>query len=113
MRHLPQSEALEARIRERVAKLDEVHPNITGCTVTVEEQRAHHRQGRWFNVRVAVHLPEHEIVVNRDHDEDPYVALRDAFDAVTRRVEDVARRQRGDVKTHAATMGAGKHRAPT
>jgi hypothetical protein len=42
-------------------------------------------------------------VVNRDHDEDPYIALRDAFDAVVRRLEDVARRQRGDVKTHAPT----------
>jgi cold shock CspA family protein len=45
-------------------------------------------------------VPSHEIVVNRDHDEDPYVALRDAFDAVTRRLEDIARKHRGDVKAH-------------
>lgn len=100
MRHMPQSEALESRIREKAAKLDAFHPNVTGCHVAVEEQRRHHQQGHWFNVRVAVRVPGHEIVVNRDHDEDPYVALRDAFDGVTRRLEDVARRQRGDVKTH-------------
>ena len=100
MHHIPQSEALEARIRGKVAKLDEFHPNVTGCAVAIEEQRRHHHQGHWFNVRVVVHVPNHEIVVNRDHDEDPYVALRDAFDAVGRRLEDFVRLQRGDVKTH-------------
>lgn len=104
MRHIPQSDALEARIRQGAAKLDEFHPNITGCQVVVEEQRRHPHQGRWFNVRIAVHVPNHDIVVNRDHDEDVYVALRDAFAAVTRRLEDVARRQRGDVKVHEATL---------
>lgn len=99
LRHMSQSEALEARIRTKVAKLEEFHPNVTGCTVTIEEQRRHQQQGRWFNVRVVVRVPDHEIVVNRDHDEDPYVALRDAFDAVKRRLEDFARLQR-EVKTH-------------
>ncbi len=68
--------------------------------MVVEEQRRHPQQGRWFNVRLAVHVPGHEIVVNRDHDEDVYVAVRDAFNAVTRRLEDVVRLQRGDVKAH-------------
>jgi ribosomal subunit interface protein len=95
MRHMSQSEALETRIRSKAAKLEEFHPNITGCTVTIEEQRRHQQQGHWFNVRVVVRVPDHEIVVNRDHDEDPYVALRDAFDAVTRRLEEFARLQRG------------------
>lgn len=104
MRHMAQSEALETRIRSKVAKLEEFYPNITGCTVAIEEQRRHHQQGRWFNVRVVVRVPEQEIVVNRDHDEDVYVALRDAFDAVIRRLEDFARLQRGEVKTHAQLL---------
>jgi ribosome-associated translation inhibitor RaiA len=101
MRQMPRSEALEARLRERAAKLDVFHPNITGCQITIEEQRRHHRQGRWFNVRLEVRVPGHGIVVNRDHHEDPYVAARDAFDAATRRLEDIARLHRRDVKTHA------------
>lgn len=100
MRHIPQSDALEMRIRRKVEKLDQFHPNVTGCTVAIEEQRRHHQQGRWFNVRIAVRVPDHEIVVNRDHDEDPYVALRDAFDVASRRLEDLAALQRGDVKSH-------------
>jgi hypothetical protein len=34
--------------------------------------------------------------------EDVYIAIRDAFDAAVRRVEDQARRLRGDVKSHAS-----------
>jgi ribosome-associated translation inhibitor RaiA len=45
-------------------------------------------------------VPGSEIVVNRDHAEDVYVALRDAFDAAKRQLEDYARKIRGDVKTH-------------
>ena len=61
------------------------------------------RQGRSFNVRLAVRVPGHELIVNRDHDEDVYVALRDAFASLTRRLEDVARRQHRQVKTHEST----------
>jgi hypothetical protein len=39
-------------------------------------------------------------VVNRDRDEDVYVALRNAFDAAKRQLEDYVRLLRGDVKTH-------------
>lgn len=91
MRHMPQSEALEARILKKVAKLEEFHPEIISCAVAVEEERRHQQQGRLFKVRVVVHAPEREVVVNRDHDEDPYVAVRDAFDAAQRQLEDRAR----------------------
>lgn len=94
------SAALETQIRERVAKLEEFHPRITRCRVTVEETSKHKHQGRHFRVNVDVRLPGKEIVANRDHDEDIHVALRDAFDAVKRQLDDVARQMRGDVKSH-------------
>jgi ribosomal subunit interface protein len=100
VRHMVHSAALDARIRESAGKLDEFYRGIVSCHVVVEEQGRHQHQGRWFNVRLAVHVPGHELIVNRDHDEDVYVALRDAFASLTRRLEDVARRQRGQVKTH-------------
>ena len=100
VRDFPQSEALEARIREKAAKLDEFHPNITSCRVTVEEMRKHHQQGRHFQVSVDVRVPGREIVVHQAHDEDAYVALRDAFNAAKRQLEDAARLRRGDVKGH-------------
>ncbi len=98
IRHMTDSSALEARIRESAAKLDEFYRGIVRCHVVVEEQGRHRQQGRWFNVRLAVRVPGHELIVNRDHDEDVYVALRNAFASLTRRLEDVARRQHGQVK---------------
>jgi cold shock CspA family protein len=69
--------------------------------VTVEEASKHQHQGRQFAVHVDVRVPGREQIVSRRHQhEDVYVALRDAFAAVGRQLEDVVREQRGDVKTH-------------
>ncbi|UCD68872.1 MAG: ribosome-associated translation inhibitor RaiA, partial [Betaproteobacteria bacterium] len=93
---VPHSDAVEAHIREKAAKLEEFHPRITSCRVTVEEQRMHHHQGHHFSVKIDVRVPgKKEIVVNRQHDEDIYVALRDAFAAVQRQLEDTVREKRG------------------
>ena len=100
VRDFPQSEALEARIREKAAKLEEFHPRITSCRVTVEELRKHHHQGRHFQVSLDVRVPGKEVVVNRAHHEDVYVALRDAFDSAKQQLEEVVRLKRGDVKVH-------------
>jgi len=100
IRHMAHSPALDARIREDATRLEEFYRSIISCHVVVEEQGRHQQQGRWFNVRIVVSVPGHELIVNRDHDEDVYVALRDAFASLTRRLEDVARRQHGQVKTH-------------
>jgi len=98
------SDALEAHIREKATKLEEFHPRITSCRVTVEELAQHHRQGRPFRVRIDVRVPGKEIVANRDHDEDVYVALRDAFDSVKRQLEETVRVRRGQVKAHEPTQ---------
>lgn len=100
-RDMPPSEALEARIREKVAKLEQFHPNITSCRVTIEETHRHHHQGRHFGVKIELHVPGHPAIVSRlHHDEDPYVALRDAVGAARRRLEETWRETRGEVKTH-------------
>lgn len=105
VRGMEHSAALDDRIRDKVAELARFHPRITSCRVTVAESRKHHQQGRQFEVRIDVRVPGHaEIVANRQHDEDVFVALRDAFGAMTRQLEDVVRERRGDVKAHADTQ---------
>jgi ribosomal subunit interface protein len=101
VRDMDHSEALDARIREKVAGLERFHPRITTCRVTVREFGKHQHQGRQFEVCVDVRVPGHaEVVSNRHHDEDVYVALRDALDSTTRQLEEVIREKRGDIKTH-------------
>ena len=100
VRGVPHSPVLDARIRDKVAKLEEFHPRITSCHVAVEESAKHHHQGRQFTVRVELRVPGREIAVTRDHHEDVFVALRDAFDSAKRQLEEVVREKRGDVKVH-------------
>lgn len=99
-RDMPLSSAVETHIREKVEKLESFYSRIVGCKVTVEFAGKHQNQGKLFNVRVDISVPGAELVVNRDMHEDMYVALRDAFDAARRRLEDYGRRQRGDTKVH-------------
>ncbi len=104
MHEIPQSPELEAHIREKAGKLEEFHPRITSCRVTVEKLDRHSHQGGQFRVRIDVRVPGKEIVVNRDHNEDVYVALRDAFDSAKRQLEEQVREARGDVKLHEAAQ---------
>ncbi len=101
IRDVPQSEAVEARIRQKAQKLEEFFGNITSCRVVLEVPHKHHHQGKQYNLRIDIGVPGHEIVVNRDHHEDVFVALRDGFDAAKRQLEEYARRSRRETKTHA------------
>jgi len=97
---LAHSPALEAVIRERAAKLDRFHPQVMSCRAVVEEAARHKSQGKEFVVRLDIKVAGGEVAVNRDRSEDAFVAVRDAFDAARRQLEDLARRQRGAVKSH-------------
>jgi len=104
-RDMPPSEAVEAEIRRRVEKLEEFFDRIMSCRVTVETPGGHKRQGKLFAVHIDLKVPGGEIASSRRHEhEDIYVAIRDAFDAVRRRLEDHARKRRGDTKQHEALL---------
>ncbi|MHB8744493.1 MAG: HPF/RaiA family ribosome-associated protein [Sulfuricaulis sp.] len=102
LKDMPQSEAVESRIREKADKLSRFYDRIISCRVVVESPQRHHHQGKLYSVRIDLMVPGSELVANRAQDEDVYVAVRDAFEAITRQLEDYARRQRGEVKTHSA-----------
>jgi len=99
-RDIPHSPAIEARIRKKAEKLESCYERIMGCRVVVETPQRHKHQGKLYQVRIDLTVPGAELVVNHNLNEDVYVALRDAFDAARRQLEDYARHQRGDVKTH-------------
>lgn len=101
--HMQPSEALEARIRRRVHALERLQADIISCQVAVAQEHRHQQQGNLFSVRVNLTVPGREIVVNHvpadDRAcEDAYVAIRNAFDAARRLLEEYLRVRRGDVK---------------
>ena len=105
-RNLDHSDAVEARVREKVAKLEQVNGRITSCRVTIEAVHRQHTKGNLFQVQIEVNVPGKQVVVGRNSGrnqahEDIYVALRDAFSAARRRLEDHSHKRSGRVKTHA------------
>ena len=104
-RDMDSSEALADRIRSRIAELEQFHPRITSCRVVVEKGHRRHHKGNVFGIRLVLRVPGREIVITRDPEadhahEDAHVAVRDAFDAARRQLEDYVRSQRGDIKHH-------------
>jgi ribosomal subunit interface protein len=99
------SPAIEAAIREKVAKLEKFFDRIVSCRVVFEAQQKNHRKGNQYQVKIFVVVPGREIVVDRagskdQAHEDWKVALRDSFEAATRQLEEHSRKVRGEVKTH-------------
>lgn len=94
------SSAVESAARQKADKLDRFCSDIMSCRVTIELATKHQNQGRIFAVRIDLTLPDHELSVNRVHDEDVYVALREAFDDMKRKLEDAVRSMRGQEKLH-------------
>jgi cold shock CspA family protein/ribosome-associated translation inhibitor RaiA len=134
-RDMPPSKAIEDNIREKANKLDSLYNDIMGCRVTVEAPHRHHHKGKAYVVRIDMTVPGGELVVNREpqrlvaaraahaeelektlaenHEpskhaahEDVYVAIRDAFNAAGRKLQDYARRRRGKIKVHDSTPPA-------
>lgn len=104
-RGFPQSAAVETNIRKKAEWLEHFYPAMTSCDVTVEARHHSHHKGNIYHIRIDIRVPGDELVVSREHHdehvhEDVYVAVRDAFDAARRQVEDYARKRRGKVKSH-------------
>lgn len=102
IRDMPSSQALESHIRKKAEKLDHFYHRIQRCRIVIDVPQKHKHQGRLFRVRIDLFVPGKELVVNHKLDEDVYVAIRDAFQAVLRQLENYARKRRGDVKRHDA-----------
>lgn len=103
--NIPQSEALEARIREKVQKLSRITDSITACRVTVDAPHKHHHKGSTYQVKIDLTLPGNEIVVSRDPGlnhahENAYVAVRDAFNALSRQLANYVRQRQGKSRQH-------------
>jgi ribosome-associated translation inhibitor RaiA len=92
LRGVPHSAALVRFVGEEGRKLDQICDRIGACHVAIERLPRDKREGAQFSVRLNVSLPGKEFVVNREHDNDLYLAVRDAFAAASRQLQEQMRR---------------------
>ncbi|STY29287.1 sigma 54 modulation protein YhbH [Legionella wadsworthii] len=102
--HLKHSKAIEDNARKHAEKLGKFFDGIIECNVSIETHR-HHNKGNIYHVRIDLIVPNAELVVNREvsenhKHEDLYVAIRDNFLAMTRKLKKYVHKQRGEVKHH-------------
>ncbi len=104
-RHMPRSPTLEKVVQKRIHKLERRFSHITSCEVVMEETHHHKHQGKLFHIRIDLNVPTKELVVSKEkHDlqahENPYIAVRDAFNAMEKQLDSYTERLRGDIKEH-------------
>jgi ribosomal subunit interface protein len=104
---VPHSDAVEARVRALIGELERFSDRIITCRVVLAKSTQGQHKGNLYQCRILVALPGGEIAINRANPnshahEDIYVAIRDAFEAATRKLQDHVRRHRGDIKLHEA-----------
>ena len=105
-RDFPLSEAVEAEIREKSAALENYYERLNGCEVMVHAPALkHHHKGGPFLVAIRLTLPGKELTIDHQEKEELSQAIREAFDAARRQLEDYVREQRGSVKVHESMVG--------
>jgi len=102
------SDAIEARVREEVGKLEKFCGRITSARVVVVRPQHRHVKGDTYQMHIHLTVPgAPDIVVNVDPSidyshEDVYVAVHDAFKAARRQLQDVLRERQ---PSHKSTTG--------
>jgi ribosome-associated translation inhibitor RaiA len=112
-RDLAPSRSIAARTHELAAHLDRFSDYITRCHVTVHGPSGHHQHGEPYRVLIDLRVRGRALIVDQEssgHDAqgDVQTALRDAFDAATRRLQEHVRRHdhRRGLRAGAATRTA-------
>ena len=118
-RNLAHSEEVESFVREKATRLDSFYDRITSCRVMVELPHQRHRSSNLHHIRIELTVLGGELAISRKgtlqtaqnqavrvskaekahtSDKNLYVAIRVAFEAARRQLQDYARRQRGKVR---------------
>jgi len=95
---IEKSEAIEERVREKVSKLEKHFGRMTRCRVVLEAPHRSPQKPKVFQIKIEISLPRRQPIVvchEREgahaHEELP-LAIRDAFEAALRKIDDMARK---------------------
>ena len=99
--HSEPSEEIRSEIERQAKHLEKFHDRITSCNVTVIAPKSRHQKGDLFKIDICIAMPQQkDILVSKAHGDAPehehvMVAIKDAFAAAQRQIEDDAREMRG------------------
>jgi ribosome-associated translation inhibitor RaiA len=101
---LERSDAIERRVRAKVSKLAKHFERMTRCRVVVEAPHRNPQRPKVYLIKIEIAVPGRSPIVvmnareGSDAAEELGLALRDAFEAARRKLNDVAARLAGRSK---------------
>lgn len=105
---IERSKAVEARIIEKVEKLEKHFDRLSRCRVVLEAAHRNHQRPLAYQIKIELTVPtkkpiiiSHECAATQGSD-DLQLAIRDAFDSAMRKVEGTARKIKQRSKTERA-----------
>jgi ribosomal subunit interface protein len=107
--NMERSDEVEASVRTRVERVEKFFDEITSCHVFVDASHLRRRKGNRYEVRIEIRVPGTELAVNdrpgdvNAHD-DVHVAIRDAFNAMERRLKKWKQQFRSPPKAREAPL---------
>ena len=93
---IEKSEAIERRVREKVAKLERHFGRMTSCRIGIEAPQRTPQKPKVFQIKIEIGVPRRgHIVISHERkgshaNEELALAIRDAFDAALRKVDGMA-----------------------
>ncbi len=94
-RKLSLSDIAIDNIKSKAQKLEKFYDRIIACKVMVDRPHRHKNHGMEYNVSIDIAVPGAEIVVKHEHNQDVYVAIRNAFESAQRQLKNLNKRQKG------------------
>jgi hypothetical protein len=99
--------SLEKEVQEEARRLDRFASDLMSCLVTIEAPGGRHRKGEAFQIGVELRVHGEAAFVGEHHaDADPALAVRRAFEAAERWLEDRATRLRDAARSPDVTPRA-------
>jgi ribosome-associated translation inhibitor RaiA len=95
---IDKSEAIETRVREKVAKLEKHFGRMTHCRVVLEAPHRSPTKPKVYQIKIEIGMPRAQpVVVSHEREgshagEELPLAIREAFDVALRKIDDTASR---------------------
>src|SRR5262245_27941759 len=93
---IAKSEAIELRVREKVAKLAKHFERMTSCRVGIEVPQRNAQTAKVYLIKIEIGMPRRRPIVIKHEREGSHaheeigVALREAFEVARRKMDDTA-----------------------
>lgn len=113
-----ESKSVSMEIQTHAEGLGKFCPQVQSCHVVLTRISRKHHQGDTFQAKLRIHMPGKDIIIDRDPGknhahEDIHIAIRDAFLAARRKIDDFNRSRTELVKDKIKIKPATEENLPS